>query len=134
MDQGTLILVVSTCVLGTLLVAVLGWLCLKSTNVRCCTGDNDASQKDLRMFDGFLDGSKRDVEPNAFVRKSGFLEKVDRKMDGANGDIVQEQTSEKRWYDLYGKRLFFRYRSIRINFNIFTEIPHCVMMFCYCPP
>ena len=61
------------------------------------------------MFDGFLDGTRRDVEPNAFVRKSGYLEKVDRKMDEASGDIVQEQTFEKRWYDLYGKRLFFRY-------------------------
>jgi hypothetical protein len=72
------------------------------------------------MFDGFLDGTRRDVEPNAFVRKSGYLEKVDRKMDGASGDIVQEQTSEKRWYDLYGKRLFFRYYS-SLNHIIFTN-------------
>jgi hypothetical protein len=76
------------------------------------------------MFDGFLDGTKRDVEPNAFVRKSGFLEKVDRKMDGAGGEIVQEQTSEKRWYDLYGKRLFFRYNAGTIHNIIPNKYPN----------
>ena len=47
MDQGTLILTVSTCVLGTLLVIVLIWLCLKSYNVRCFPGRKEP-QQDLR--------------------------------------------------------------------------------------
>ena len=107
MDQGTLILTVSTCVLGTLLVIVLIWLCLKSYNVRCFPGRKEP-QQDLRTFDGIIEGSRKEVEPNAFVRKSGFLEKVDRRFEGGSGDVVQEERSEKRWYDLYGKRLFFR--------------------------
>lgn len=110
MDQGTLILTVSTCVLGTLLVAVLIWLCLKSNNVKCCPRKKEALQ-DLRAFDVNLEGTRKDIEANAFVRKSGFLEKVDRRTDGTIGDVVQEERSEKRWYDLYGKRLFFRFVS-----------------------
>lgn len=113
MDQGTLILTVSTCVLGTLLVGVLIWLCLKSNNVKCCRGRKEPVQ-DLKPFDGNIDGTRKDVEPNAFVRKSGFLERVERRIDGRAGGIVQEERSEKRWYDLYGKRLFFRYVIILV--------------------
>lgn len=68
----------------------------------------------MKPFDGNIDGTRKDVEPNAFVRKSGFLERVERRIDGRAGGIVQEERSEKRWYDLYGKRLFFRYVIILV--------------------